>query len=324
MRSGLTATSSTGLTGAPASFALAVSGTQPSPSIVSDSVSIDNSTSCANIAGFTRVFAAPTADRGSGPVAPDVYDVIPLPTPDLPGPPDDNAPEVITNCQAGSTDSVYDVNTRRGAGLEPVRQQPAGAGAHREHELEHARLHPDAEARIVRGGRRRRVDPRLDLRQRDLRAAAAERDHRQRQPGDVQLLRQRSSARPAAATGPTIFAVHLRDAVHEPQPRRPRLRRRPSPARASGGATSITVTYPGTIPVSSGVRFKFEGYGPGTSSSARRAARSPTSVRPPRAPTPGPTATIDSFTPQSTTLPTSSGGTVSIAFATTGRADAAA
>ena len=62
-----------------------------------------------NIAGFTRVFRGSNCPGSSGPVAPAVYDVIPLPTTDLPGPPNDNAPEVITNCAAGSTDAVYDL-----------------------------------------------------------------------------------------------------------------------------------------------------------------------------------------------------------------------
>jgi hypothetical protein len=60
------------------------------------------------------VFGGSNCDIGfgrPGSTTPDVYDVIPLPTADLPGPPDDNAPEVITECEAGSTDVVYDVNT---------------------------------------------------------------------------------------------------------------------------------------------------------------------------------------------------------------------
>jgi hypothetical protein len=74
----------------------------------------DRSAACVNIAGYTRVFGGSNCAIGfghPGPTAPDVYDVIPLPTADLPGPPDDNAPEVITVCEAGSTDVVFDVNT---------------------------------------------------------------------------------------------------------------------------------------------------------------------------------------------------------------------
>jgi hypothetical protein len=72
------------------------------------------SAACVNVAGYTRVFGGSNCAIGfghSGPTAPNVYDVIPLPTADLPGPPDDNAPEVIAVCEAGSTDVVFDVNT---------------------------------------------------------------------------------------------------------------------------------------------------------------------------------------------------------------------
>jgi len=71
---------------------------------------------------------------------PDVYDVIPLPTADLPGPPDDNAPEVITECEAGSTDVGLRRQHRGRARHEGVWHRHESAGvAHREHELEHAR-----------------------------------------------------------------------------------------------------------------------------------------------------------------------------------------
>jgi hypothetical protein len=74
----------------------------------------DLSAACLTVGGYTRVFGGSNCDIGfghPGPTTPDVYDVIPVPTADLPGPPDDNAPEVITECEAGSTDAVYDVNT---------------------------------------------------------------------------------------------------------------------------------------------------------------------------------------------------------------------
>ena len=74
----------------------------------------DSSNACLNVAGYTRVFGGSNCAIGfghPGPTTPDVYDVIPLRTADLPGPPNDNAPEVITACEAGSTDTVYDVNT---------------------------------------------------------------------------------------------------------------------------------------------------------------------------------------------------------------------
>ena len=89
---------------------------------------------------------------------------------------------------------------------------------------------------------------------------------------------------------------------------------------SSSGSTSVTVTFPGPpIPFSSGVRFKFEGYGPGhfivgapgsPYANEREASQSAYA---------GPTATINSFTPQATTLPSSAGGPVGISFGTTTR-----
>jgi hypothetical protein len=84
---------------------------------------VNRSSGCSNIAGFTRVFRG-TNCQTAGPIAPDVYDVIALPTTDLPGPPNDNAPEVITNCQAGSTDTVYDLNTGAVLGSNPCGNNP--------------------------------------------------------------------------------------------------------------------------------------------------------------------------------------------------------
>jgi hypothetical protein len=74
----------------------------------------DRSTTCTNIVGYTRVFGGSNCSIGfakPGPLAPEVFDVIPVATTDLPGPPDDSAPEVITQCQTGASDVVYDVNT---------------------------------------------------------------------------------------------------------------------------------------------------------------------------------------------------------------------
>lgn len=74
----------------------------------------ERTAACISLAGYTRVFGGSNCAIGfghPGPTVPDVYDVIPLPTADLPGPPDDNAPEVITVCQVGSTDVVFDANT---------------------------------------------------------------------------------------------------------------------------------------------------------------------------------------------------------------------
>jgi hypothetical protein len=87
---------------------------------------------------------------------------------------------------------------------------------------------------------------------------------------------------------------------------------------SGSGSNSITLTYPGTIPFSSGLRFKFTGFGaghyiigaPGSSFAYEREASQSAYA--------GPIATITSFTPRSTTLSSSSGGPVGISFATTG------
>jgi hypothetical protein len=70
---------------------------------------VDKATTCTPITGLTRVFGGSNCSIGfgaAGPTTPDVYDVIPLPTQDLPGPPNDAAPEVITTCGVGSNDVV--------------------------------------------------------------------------------------------------------------------------------------------------------------------------------------------------------------------------
>ena len=59
------------------------------------------------------------------------------------------------------------------------------------------------------------------------------------------------------------LAVHLRDAVHRISTTSSLVYASAISCPPSGGATSITVTWPATIPVSSGVRFKYEGYGQG-------------------------------------------------------------
>ena len=87
---------------------------------------------------------------------------------------------------------------------------------------------------------------------------------------------------------------------------------------SGSGSSSVTLTYPATIPFSSGLRFKFTGFGAGhyiigapnsPFANEREASQSAYA---------GPTATITTFTPQSTTLASSSGGPVGITFATTG------
>ena len=90
--SGLHATATTGLTPAPTPpISLTTSGPlPPSPTVVGKpGVITDVSHLCSNI-GVTRVFNGSNCGIGfanPGPTTPDVYDVIPLPTWDLPGPP---------------------------------------------------------------------------------------------------------------------------------------------------------------------------------------------------------------------------------------------
>jgi hypothetical protein len=86
-----------------------------------DEADVTGSVSCATIAA-TRFFGGTNCSigfGGAGPTPPEIYDVIPLPTYDLMGPPEDSAPEVITNCQAGSSDTVYDAVTGARLGADP-------------------------------------------------------------------------------------------------------------------------------------------------------------------------------------------------------------
>jgi hypothetical protein len=317
LRAGLNATASTGLTPAPAApFALAVSGTAPSPSIVSDTVSIDPATTCSNI-GVTRVFGGSNCDIGfnvSGPIAPDVYDVIPLPTTDLPGPPDDNAPEVITNCAAGSNDVVYDVNTGAELGSNLCGNNPN------------------------EGAIGNTFGPTLDYISTPNLASFEEAGVVETIPGSTYV--SATSVPPqisaVAVSGSQATFTYYGNVVCQDNSDsgghtssqftyvtpytdlNKSDRVFASSINCGGGGNTLTVTFPGSIPVGSGVRFKFEGYGPGSFiigapgsafANAREASESAYA---------GPTAMINSFTPQSTTLASGAGGTVGVSFATTG------
>jgi hypothetical protein len=86
-----------------------------------DMANVTGSVSCAAIAA-TRFFGGTNCAIGfgaAGPTPPEIFDVIPVPTYDLMGPPEDAAPEVITNCQAGSSDTVYDAVTGAQLGADP-------------------------------------------------------------------------------------------------------------------------------------------------------------------------------------------------------------
>jgi hypothetical protein len=86
-----------------------------------DMADVTGSVSCVAIAA-TRFFGGTNCSIGfgaAGPTPPLIFDVIPVPTYDLMGPPEDAAPEVITNCQAGSSDTVYDAVTGAQLGADP-------------------------------------------------------------------------------------------------------------------------------------------------------------------------------------------------------------
>jgi hypothetical protein len=321
--SGLTATAETGLTGAAAPFSLTTTGPlPPSPSIVPNTsiapnptVSIDPTTTCSNISGLTRVFNGGNCDIGnsSGPITPDVYDVIPLPTTDLPGPPDDSAPEVITSCEAGSTDVAYDVNTGAELGANACGNNPneGAIGNTNSNTLDYIptpNLASFEEAGVVEtlpGSTfvsATSVPPQISA------IAVSGSQATFTYYGNVAC--QDSSDSGGNTSSQFTYITPYTDLNKADRVFAQSI-------NCGSGGNTLTLTFPGTIPFSSGVRFKFEGYGPGSfivgaAGSAfqyeREASESAYA---------GPTATIDSFTPQSTTLPTSSGGTVNIGFATT-------
>ena len=86
-----------------------------------DMANVTDSVPCTAIAA-TRFFGGTNCSIGfgaAGPTPPEIFDVIPVPTYDLMGPPEDTAPEVITNCQPGSSDTVYDAVTGAQLGADP-------------------------------------------------------------------------------------------------------------------------------------------------------------------------------------------------------------
>jgi hypothetical protein len=263
----------------------------------------------------TRVFGGSNCDIGfhvSGPIAPDVYDVIPLPTTDLPGPPNDNAPEVITNCAAGSNDVVYDVNTGAELGSNLCGNNPN------------------------EGAIGNTFGPTLDYISTPNLASFEEAGVVETIPGSTYV--SATSVPPqisavAVSGSQATFTYYGNVACQDnsnsgghtssqftyvtPYTDLNKADRVFAQSISCGGGNTLTVTFPGTIPFSSGVRFKFEGYGPGSFiigapgsafANAREASESAYA---------GPTAVINAFTPQSTTLASSSGGPVGVTFNTT-------
>jgi len=307
---GPTVTASTGITATPA------------PTVTSVSVNIALSTACANV-GVTRVFNGSNCDIGfnkAGPVAPDVYDVIPLPTQDLPGPPNDAAPEVITSCQAGSSDVAYDVNTGAELGANPCGNNPPGEasiGNTNSNTLDYIptpNLVSFQEVGVVEtipGSTyvsATSVPPQLSG------IAVNGNQATFSYYGNVVCQASNGSSDPDTYSSYTYVTPYTKTALVAGDLVYPTAITCPS----GSGSNSLTLTYPGTIPFSSGLRFKFTGFGaghyiigaPGSPFANEREASQSAYA--------GPIATITTFTPQSTTLSSSSGGPVAITFATTG------
>ena len=307
---GPTVTGSTGITATPA------------PTVTSASVNIALSTACTNV-GVTRVFRGSNCDIGfnkAGPVAPDVYDVIPLPTQDLPGPPNDAAPEVITSCVAGSSDVAYDVNTGADLGANPCGHNPPGEasiGNTNSNTLDYIptpKLISFQEVGVVEtipGSTyisATAVTPQLSAITINGNQATFG------YYGNVVCQASNGSTDLATYSSYTYVTPYTKTALVPGDLVYPTSISCPS----GSGSSSVTLTYPGTIPFSSGLRFKFTGFGaghyivgaPGSPFANEREASESAYA--------GPTATITSFTPQSTTLTSSSGGPVGISFATTG------
>jgi len=285
---------------------------------------VDKTTTCTPITGLTRVFGGSNCSMTSavgGPTTPDVYDVIPLPTQDLPGPPNDAAPEVITTCGVGSTDVVYDMNTGAQLGSNLCGNNPPGEvsiGNTNSNTLDYiptptlASYEEVGVVETIPGSdylSATSVPPQLS----GITVTGSQATFSYYVPvvcqatsGDAPTISQFTYVSPSTKT-----TLNPGDLVYPASITCP----------AGGGGTSITVTYPAAIPVSSTVRFKYTGYGdghfivgaPGTPFAAEREASESAFVGPAAPPSPA----ITSFTPSSTTLASSKGGIVNTAFATT-------
>ena len=286
--------------------------------VASGEVAIDAIGNCSDV-GATRVFGGTNCTIGftnSGPTAPGVFDVIPFPTQDLPGPPDDNAPEVVTNCNVGSTDFAYDVNTGAPLGSNPCGSNPPeqDIGNTNSNTLDYIAtpdLAPFQEVGVIEtmpGSTyvsATSVPPQLSA----VSVSGSQATFTyygtvvcETDSSDADEWSQFTYVTPydktTLAAGDLVYATAIA-------------------CPPSGGGTSITVTWPDPIPASSGVRFKYDGFGgghsivgaPGSAFAAQREASESAYA--------GPAATIDSYTPQSSTLPSSGGANVNVTFATT-------
>ncbi len=287
--------------------------------VASGQVVLDAMNNCSTV-GFTRVFGGSNCDIGfvdAGPMAPGVFDVIPLPTQDLPGPPDDNAPEVVTNCAPGSTDSVYDVNTEAqlgskpcGMATNPPEQDIGNTNSDTLDYIPTPKLAQFEEVGVVEtipgssyvSGTV--APPQLSA----VTVVADEATFSYY--GNV--VCESSSSDPDEASQFTYVTPYTD--LNQNDPIYASAIGCPPP----GGGNSITVTWSSTIPATSGVRFKYTGYGLGHSIVGAAGDSSVGEREASESAYAGPGTTIDSFTPQSTTLPTSDGGSVDVALSTTG------
>ena len=237
----------------------------PPLTVTSDSVSVALSTTCSPIAGYTRVFGGSNCAIGfghGGPTAPDVYDVIPLPTQDLPGPPNDSAPEVITSCQLGSSDVAYDVNTgaelgANACGNNPPEQLIGNTNSNTLDYIPTPKLVSFQEVGVVEtipGSTyvsATSVPPQLSA----ITVSGNQATFSyfgnvvcQNTSTDQPTISQFTYVTPYTKTTLVAGDLVYPTAISCP---------------ASGGGTSITLTYANPVPFSSGLRFKFTGLRPG-------------------------------------------------------------
>jgi hypothetical protein len=332
-----TVTNFTGITGATAIADTCSSdgtGTGTDPCVY---VNVDTDKECSvDNLGVTRVFGGSNCDisipSAGDPIAPDVYDVIPVPTDDLPGPNptngeppnDDNAPEVITNCESGSTDTVYDVQTGAELGQNACGNNPdeGALGNTNSNTLDYIstpNLESFEEAGVVEtipGSTYvspTAVPPQLSSI--DVSGDQATFNYY------TSVVCQNNGTSLDGKTDGTV-AQFSYTSPYTDENYSDRVWATdvacPSGSPTSSGSNSVVVTYPGPIPYSSGVRFKFAGYGPGEFIMGAPGSAFQYEIEASESAYVGPSGLITSFTPQSTTLPSSAGGTVNVSFATSG------
>jgi hypothetical protein len=277
-----------------------------------------NGTVCTPV--YQRGFGGTNCSIGfgaAGPTAPDVYDVIAVPTADLPGPSMDNAPEVITNYQAGSVDTVYPVTGGAPLGQQACGTYPPGEspiGNTTSNTLNYiptpalASFVPVAGVEQVPGSlyvSASGIPPQLT----SIAVSGNQATFNyttpvvcQTTPGDAATISQFTYSSPCWSTSRSSLTYPTAIAC-------------PS----DNATTAITLTYPGPVPTT-GVRFKFEGYGSphfivgapsGPLSGAREASQSAYVGAHSKPPNP----TITTFTGPTAAL-TPSGGPVTVNLAT--------